>query len=59
MPVSERRVCRVLGHHRSTQRKTPRVADEEAAFTDDVVALAWQYGRCGYRRVTALLREAG
>ena len=24
MPVSERRVCRVLGQHRSTQRKTPR-----------------------------------
>ena len=27
MPVSERRVCRVLGQHRSTQRKAPRGAD--------------------------------
>jgi hypothetical protein len=24
MPMSERRVCRVLGQHRSAQRKVPR-----------------------------------
>lgn len=59
MPVSERRVCRVLGQHRSTQRKTPRGADDEAALTEDIIALARQYGRYGYRRVTALLRDAG
>ncbi len=59
MPVSERRVCRVLGQHRSTQRKTPRGADDEAALTEDIIAFARQYGRYGYRRVTALLREAG
>ena len=59
MPVSERRVCRVLGQHRSTQRKVPRGADDEAALTADIIALARQYGRYGYRRVTALLRDAG
>ncbi|MFD1767656.1 IS3 family transposase [Sphingorhabdus buctiana] len=59
MPVSERRVCRVLGQHRSTQRKTPRGADDEATLTEDIIALARQYGRYGYRRVTALLRDAG
>ncbi|WP_447953423.1 IS3 family transposase [Sphingopyxis chilensis] len=59
MPVSERRVCRVLGQHRSTQRKAPRGADDEAALTEDIIALARQYGRYGYRRVTALLRNAG
>jgi transposase InsO family protein len=59
LPVSERRVCRVLGQHRSTQRKTPRGADDEAALTEDIIALARQYGRYGYRRVTALLRDAG
>lgn len=57
--VSERRVCRVLGQHRSTQRKVPRGADDAAALTEDIIALARQYGRYGYRRVTALLREAG
>ncbi|MCM0001461.1 MAG: IS3 family transposase [Erythrobacter sp.] len=59
MPVSERRLCRVLGQHRSTQRKVPRGADDEAALTEDIIALARQYGRYGYRRVTALLRDAG
>ncbi len=57
--LSERRVCRVLGQHRSTQRKIPTSPDDEAALTADIIALALQYGRYGYRRITALLREAG
>jgi len=57
--LSERRVCRVLGQHRSTQRKIPTTPDDEAALTADILALALQYGRYGYRRITALLREAG
>ena len=52
-------MCRVLGQHRSTQRKVPCGADNEQALTEDVVALARQYGRYGYRRVTALLHAAG
>mgnify|MGYP003586312220 CR=1 FL=1 len=49
----------MLGQHRSTQRKAPCGADDEAALTEDIIALARQYGRYGYRRVTALLRDAG
>ncbi len=49
----------MLGQHRSTQRKVPRTPDDEAALTADIVALALQYGRYGYRRIAALLREAG
>jgi transposase InsO family protein len=49
--VSERKACTVLGQHRSTQRK--------AALTTDIVELAKRYGRYGYRRITALLRDAG
>jgi putative transposase len=49
----------VLGQHRSTQRTVPRAADDEQALTEDIIALAKQYGRYGYRRVTALLRSAG
>ena len=45
--------------HRSTQRKVPRGADDEQALTEDIIALAKQYGRYGYRRVTALLCHAG
>ncbi|GAA3265157.1 hypothetical protein GCM10020258_53190 [Sphingomonas yabuuchiae] len=59
LDVSERRVCRVLGQHRSTQRKVPFGADDELALTEDIIALARQYGRYGYRRVTALLHAAG
>lgn len=49
----------MLGLHRSKQRKTPRGADDDVALTQDIIALARQYGRYGYRRITALLREAG
>jgi putative transposase len=57
--VSERLACRVLGQHRSTQRKAPPVPDDEAALREEIVALAKIYGRYGYRRVTALLQTAG
>lgn len=57
--VPERRVCRVLGPHRSTQRRPPRGANNEAALTKDIIALARQHGLYRYRRVTALLRNSG
>jgi putative transposase len=49
----------VLGQHRSTQRKVPRGADDEQVLSEAIIALAKQYGRYGYRRVTALLCHAG
>ena len=57
--VSERFACRALGQPRATQRKTPTTADDEEALTADIIALARQYGRYGYRRIAALLRDAG
>ena len=57
--MSERTACRVLGQHRSTQRKAPKGRADDAALTADIVALATQYGRYGYRRITALLQAAG
>jgi putative transposase len=57
--VKERLACRVLGQHRSTQRKAPKGRADDAALTADIVELATQYGRYGYRRITALLRDAG
>ena len=59
LQVSERLACRVLGQHRSTQRKAPHGRADEEALTADIIALASQYGRYGYRRITALLRNAG
>jgi transposase InsO family protein len=57
--ASERRACRALGQHRSTQRKVPQGRADEERLTADVIELARQYGRYGYRRVAALLRQAG
>ncbi len=57
--VSERRACRVLGQHRSTQRKVPQTPDDEVALTADIIELARQYGRYGYRRITKMLRTSG
>ena len=57
--VSERRACRVLGQYRSTQRKVPQIPDDEVALTADMIELARQYGRYGYRRITKMLRTAG
>jgi transposase InsO family protein len=57
--VSERRACAALGQHRSTQRKAPRTPDGEARLTADILELAKRFGRYGYRRIAALLRQAG
>ncbi len=57
--VSERKARVVLGQHRSTHRKAPRGSGDEAALTADIVELAKRYGRYGYRRITALLQDAG
>jgi transposase InsO family protein len=59
LEVSERRACRVLKQPRSTQRYQERVGDEEVLLTERIVALASQFGRYGYRRVTALLQREG
>jgi hypothetical protein len=59
LSVSERRACAALGQHRSTRRKAPRGREDEERLTADTVGLARRYGRYGYRKVTALLRDAG
>jgi putative transposase len=56
LQVSERRACAALGQHRSTQRKAPHGRDDEQRLTADIVELARQYGRYGYRKIAELLR---
>jgi putative transposase len=57
--VSERRAFRVIGQHRSTQRKDLIRRDDEDALTRAIILLAELFGRYGYRRITALLRNEG
>ncbi len=49
----------IIGQPRSSQRHRRRVPDDEKPLTDRVLALAMQYGRYGYRRITAMLRQDG
>jgi len=37
----------------------PRGRDDEQRLTADIIELARQYGRYGYRKVAELLRQAG
>ena len=57
--VSERHACRLLGQWRRTQRYAAIQRIDEDALTEAIVALASEYGRYGYRRITALLQRAG
>ncbi len=57
--MSQRRACRVVDQVRSTQWRRPKTSDDEKALTTDIIRLASQYGRYGYRRITALLRADG
>jgi len=59
LKVSERRACRVLGQNRSTQRHQPRGRADEDRLLADMIELVREYGRYGYRRIAALLRDAG
>lgn len=57
--MSERRACPTLGQHRSKQRKVPQGRVDEDRLTDDIIELADQYRRYGYRMVTRPLNRAG
>ena len=57
--LSERYACRLLGQWRGTQRYEPIHRVDEDALTRAIIALGANYGRYGYRRITALLRSAG
>lgn len=57
--IAQRRACVALGVHRATIRHQPKRTDDEARLRADMVRLAGQYGRYGYRRITAMLRAEG
>ena len=57
--VSERRACRVLRQHRSTQRKRPAERPQEERLVARMLELVGRHPRYGYRRIWALLRAEG
>ena len=56
---SERRVCRVLGQARSTQRYSPRRRDGEARLVKRIHELVRAHPRRGYRMIHGMLRLEG
>ena len=59
LSVSERRACGVLGQSRSTQRHRPVPSPGEHQLRSRIIELAREYGRYGYRRITAMLWREG
>ena len=57
--VAERRACRTLGQHRSTQRKNPFRLPNEERLIEDIIALTREYGRYGYRMIARMLNNSG
>lgn len=57
--ISQKRICKVLGIHRSVLRHCFKRENNEKALRSTIIRLASQYGRYGYRRIHALLKAEG
>jgi putative transposase len=58
--VSQRRACRVVGQHRSTQRLAPPVrSDAEQALRTRLRQIAAKHPRWGWRKAHAIVRAEG
>jgi hypothetical protein len=57
--LSERTACRIVGQPRGTQRYVPTLKPDEDELTWSIVLIASNYGRYGYRRVTATRKNSG
>jgi putative transposase len=57
--LSERRICSTVGQHRSTQRKVPVGLPDEERLAEDIITLAKEFGRYGYRMITGMLNNSG
>ena len=49
----------MLGQHRTTQRRLQQGRADEERLIADMIERTRQFGRYGYRRGAALLRDAG
>lgn len=59
LKLSQRRACQVIRQPRTTQRYSPYIPEEEERLISRIIELATQYGRYGYRRITAMLKQEG
>lgn len=59
LDMSERAACRVAGQHRSTQRRTMLIPNDEPQLLNDMRRLSTAFPRYGYRRVHRMLLREG
>ena len=59
LALSERRACRYIGQHRSTQRREPTVARDDQALRGELRRVAGEHKRWGYRRAHHELGQRG
>ena len=59
LEVSVRRACLVLGIPRSTYHYRCELSSDEEPLITRIIDVATQFGRYGYRRITALLQAEG
>ncbi len=57
--ASERRACKIVGLYRATRRYETKEDVMNKVITPKIVQYASEYGRYGYKRVTALVRAEG
>jgi hypothetical protein len=58
--ISQRRACRIVGQHRSTQRHQPAETDSDRELRASWLRrFAKRHPRWGYRRAHAVLRREG
>ena len=57
--ISQRRACRAIRQHRSTQRYKVKKLPDEDDLTNRIINLVAQYGRYGTPRITAMLHREG
>lgn len=57
--LSQRRACKIFDQYISTQRYRKKESDFDKQVRQKTIELASQYGRYGYRRITALLNREG
>lgn len=57
--VSERRACRLVGQHRSTNRYLPTPSDFEEQLVTRMIELADEHPKWGYRMISGLLVAEG
>ncbi len=55
----KRRACKAIGQSRTSQRHVPKIAEDEKRLRQRIIAIASEFGRYGYRRVTAILHQEG